>query len=499
MTTKQKTESVGKTSQNEGNPHIFSSKSNKNGLFLFHRDLRIQDNIGFINACKQCSHLITCFIFTPEQVGKHNSYKSANSIAFMIESLDELAHTINFAGGELCLFYGKTNDILKDLVEMHKIDAIFFNRDYSPYAKARDKSVSDLCNRMSIECITSADYYLYEPGSIKTGGGGYYKKFTPFYDTVLPINVPKPQKLTTKQLAGLSHCAHRSKISVNRAIELFVGSGESARSAPGPGRMAEGGRVNALAVLRKGLTTQTHYDATRDFLKNSTTGLSAAIKFGCISIREIYHAFLAKYGRNFGLIRELIWREFFAHVLHNFPEVLRGSYQPKFRHIKWRTGSEDLKAWKEGSTGFPVVDACMRQLNHTGYMHNRGRMIVANFLVKTLLIDWRLGEQYFAQKLTDYDPASNNGNWQGISGTGVDMKPYFRDMNPWIQSAKFDQDAVFIKKWVPELADVLPKDIHKWSIAYKLEKYEKIRYMKPIVDYDEQKDKMMEMYEKALQ
>jgi deoxyribodipyrimidine photo-lyase len=491
----------------------------KTGLFLFHRDLRIHDNIGFIEACKQCSRLITCFIFTPEQVGKRNSYKSANAIAFMIESLAELSNTIHSAGGELCLFYGKTEDIIKDLVKTHKIDAVFFNRDYSPYAKARDQSIADLCNRMSkenlIECITSADYYLYEPGSVKTGGGSYYKKFTPFYDAVLPINVPKPQKPTTKHLACLSHCTHGSKISVNRAIELFIGGptargGEAARPGPIPGpipgpkvsgRMVEGGRTNALAMLRRGLTSQSHYDATRDFLKNSTTGLSASIKFGCISIREIYHAFLAKYGRDFGLIRELIWREFFAHVLYNFPEVLEGSYQPRFRHIHWLTGQTAatyLKAWKEGLTGFPVVDACMRQLNNSGYMHNRGRMIVANFLVKTLLIDWRLGEQYFAQKLTDYDPASNNGNWQGISGTGVDMKPYFRDMNPWIQSAKFDNDAVFIKKWVPELVDVLPKDIHKWSIAHSLEKYENIRYPRPIVDYDEQKEKMLAMYEKAL-
>jgi deoxyribodipyrimidine photo-lyase len=266
--------------------------------------------------------------------------------------------------------------------------------------------------------------------------------------------------------------------------------------------MVTGGRTNALQMLHRGLSTQVKYDETRDFLRNSTTGLSAAIKFGCISIREVYHTFFAKYGRTFGLIRELIWREFFAHVLHNFPEVLDGSYQPKLRRIKWRTGSRaisDLKAWKEGRTGFPIVDACMRQLNTSGYMHNRGRMIVANFLIKTLLIDWRLGEQYFAQKLTDYDPASNNGNWQGISGTGVDMKPYFRDMNPWIQSAKFDQDAIFIKQWVPELKDVLPKDIHKWDTACNLEKYNDIHYPSPIVDYAIQKEKMLVMYEKALQ
>jgi deoxyribodipyrimidine photo-lyase len=264
--------------------------------------------------------------------------------------------------------------------------------------------------------------------------------------------------------------------------------------------MVEGGRKNALFMLRRALSTQSDYDNTRDFLKNSTTGLSAAIKFGCISIREMYHAFFAKYGRKNGLIRELIWREFFAHVLHNFPEVLSGSYQPRYKRIGWRTGSRataDLKAWKEGRTGFPVVDACMRQLNTTGYMHNRGRMIVANFLIKTLLIDWRMGEQYFAQKLTDYDPASNNGNWQGISGTGVDMKPYFRDMNPWIQSAKFDAGAEYIKRWVPELADVTPRDIHKWYISHKLETYNGVKYGEPIVDYDEQKQKMLVMYEKA--
>ena len=478
---------------------IHMTNSKKTGLFLFHRDLRVVDNIGFMEACKQCSSLITCFIFTPEQVTKANAYKSNNAIAFMIESLAELEYEIHQSRGELCLFYGNTETIIADLVKTHKINALFFNRDYSPYAKTRDQSLEYLCNKLSgetkIECITYNDYYLYEPGSVKTGGGGYYKKFTPFYEEVLPLHVPKPQKVLTKHLASLVHCANPDKISIKRAIELF-GQGSA------PGRMVEGGRTNALALLKRGLTTQSHYEETRDFLRNSTTGLSAAIKFGCISIREIYHAFLAKYGRNFGLIRELIWREFFAHVLHNFPEVLRGSYQPKFRHIKWRTGSganADFKAWKEGRTGFPIVDACMRQLNATGYMHNRGRMIVANFLVKTLLIDWRLGEQYFAQKLTDYDPASNNGNWQGISGTGVDMKPYFRDMNPWIQSAKFDQDAGFIKKWVPELIDVLPKDIHKWSIAHTLETYKEIQYPKPIVDYAEQKEKMMEMYEKALQ
>jgi len=464
----------------------------KLGLFIFHRDIRLYDNTGFLYACSQCDKLITCFICTPEQLGNKNTYKSNNAICFMFESLAELSSAIHSAGGELYFFHGKSDEIVRDLVQTNHIDAVFFNRDYSPYAKLRDQSIIELCHRLHIGCETSSDYYLYEPGTVKTVSGSYYKKFTPFYDAVLPIMVDTPKKTAAKHLAHIP-ISHPKKISQQRAIDLFCKGGA-------PDRMVEGGRKNALVMLRRALTAQSDYNNTRDFLKNSTTGLSAAIKFGCISIREMYHAFFAKYGRKNGLIRELIWREFFAHVLHNFPEVLSGSYQPRYRRIGWRTDARataDLKAWKDGRTGFPVVDACMRQLNSTGYMHNRGRMIVANFLIKTLLIDWRMGEQYFAQKLTDYDPASNNGNWQGISGTGVDMKPYFRDMNPWIQSAKFDQDAEYIKQWVPELVDVLPRDIHKWSIAHTLEKYKNIKYGEPIVDYDEQKQKMLVMYQNA--
>jgi deoxyribodipyrimidine photo-lyase len=163
--------------------------------------------------------------------------------------------------------------------------------------------------------------------------------------------------------------------------------------------------------------------------------------------------------------------------------------------LKWENKRAQFEKWKAGNTGFPLVDACMRQLNTTGYMHNRGRMTVASFLIKTLLIDWRWGEQYFARQLTDYDLASNNGNWQGISGTGVDMKPYFRDMNPWIQSVKYDKNAEYIKKWVPELENVEPGHIHKWYEQHMNPVYKNIKYHEPIVDYDLQKKKMLSMYE----
>lgn len=249
--------------------------------------------------------------------------------------------------------------------------------------------------------------------------------------------------------------------------------------------------------MRKALREQSHYASQRDFFTYETTYLSAYIKFGCVSIREVYHSFRNKYGVSSGIIRELIWREFFAHVLYAYPEVLDGSYQPSLKHISWRMSTKHFYKWMTGQTGFPLVDACMRQMNATGYMHNRGRMLVASFLCKVLLLDWRLGEQYFAQTLTDYDPASNNGNWQGISGTGVDMKPYFRDMNPWIQSAKFDPDAEFIKRWVPELVSVSPQHIHNWEKYHTNKDNKEVKYPSPMVDYAEQKDKMLAMYESA--
>ena len=256
-------------------------------------------------------------------------------------------------------------------------------------------------------------------------------------------------------------------------------------------------QIYAQEKLENALLKQRDYESTRDFFTTKTTHLSAYIKFGCVSIREVYHAFKKKFGLNHGLIRELIWREFFAHVLYCYPEVVGKSYQTKFRSLNWSQNKTNIEKWKTGMTGYPLVDACMREMNTTGYMHNRGRMTTASFLIKTLLIDWRVGEQYFAQQLTDYDIASNNGNWQGISGTGVDMKPYFRDMNPWIQSYKFDINAEYIKKWVPELEKVDASDIHNWNETYNNTKYKDVNYPKPIVDYSKQKEKMLEMYKSA--
>lgn len=466
-----------------------STKKYSRGLFLFHRDLRVDDNVGLLDILKRCDVVYPCFIFTPEQVGSKNKYKSDNAVQFMIESLVDLDEDLRRRGSNLITLYGSTFPCLKSLIDDLGIEVVAYNRDYSPYAIQRDRDIQIRCKAANVDCLESADYYLYEPGSVLTGKKPY-QKYTPFYDAVLgkkDHSVEEPKACTKALQNRLAKAvSHEHKITLSDALKRFVGT-------PNPDILVKGGREEGVKRFRAALRNQTHYDESRDQFSYETSFLSAYIKFGCLSIREVYHGFLKKYGLHSGILRELIWREFFAHVLYGFPEVLKGAYIERYRNIKWSHSSAFFEKWRTGATGVPIVDACMRQMNTTGYMHNRGRMVVATFLTKTLLLDWRLGERYFATMLTDYDPASNNGNWQSISSTGVDGKPYFRDMSPWIQSEKFDKDAAFIKKWVHELREVEPKDIHHWDTSH--EKYKGLnKYPKPMVDYAEQKEKMLALY-----
>jgi len=460
------------------------------GLFLFHRDLRIQDNIGLHEAALKCKQLYTLFIFTPEQVGKSNSYKSLNAIQFMIESLADLQQSLQSHSGELILLYGKTNAVLKEFIDAHSIDAVFFNRDYTPYAMKRDAEIESLCKKGGIICETAADYYLHDLGTVKNNQGGNYHKFTAYYETSLKIHVDEPISTIPKHLAKPENTV-KNRISLKDAMEKMVPK-------PNPNILVRGGRGQAMHRLHFVVNNLKEYEETRNDLTMETTQLSAYIKFGCISIREVFHTIKKRFGIQHEILRELIWRDFFAQLLFAYPDALGHMYSANFERIRWKTNERWLDRWKTGNTGFPVVDACMRQLNTTGYMHNRGRMIVAQFLVKTLLIDWREGERYFAQQLTDYDVASNYGNWASIVGGGAYSMPYFRVMNPWIQSEKFDRDTKYIRKWVPELKDVESKDIHKWSTAYKNAKYKDINYPAPMVDYHEQKEKALDLYNKYL-
>ena len=444
----------------------------KNGLFIFRRDLRINDNMALHHATHECENVYTCFIFTPEQVGPTNQYRSDNAIQFMIESLEDLAADIHSAGGELHTFYGKNKGIVSELIEVLQIDAVYFNRDYTPYAILRDDEISKVCNKHKIQCSMYQDYYLYEPGTVLNKSGQVYKKFTPFYDTVLPMSVEPSVSTKKSTLRSRKSKIIFSQIPLSGARRLLVKTNDQV--------LVRGGRTEGLKRLAKVKELGKTYAETRNIFATNTSLLSSYIKFGCVSVREVYAKFTGE------LRRQLIWREFYAHVLFNYPEL-----NPT-NTLKWKNNTRHFDLWCQGKTGFPLVDAAMRQMNATGWMHNRGRLVVSSFLVKGLLIDWKWGEKYFAKRLIDYDVANNNGNWQWIAGTGVDHMPYFRVFSPWIQSDKYDEDAEYIKKWVPELADVEPKDIARWNVAHT--DHPKCKYPKPIVDFTVQYHEYLKLY-----
>jgi deoxyribodipyrimidine photo-lyase len=456
----------------------------ENGLFIFRRDLRVVDNNGLNLLNEKCKNIYTIFIFTPEQAGNGNKYKSDNALQFMIESLEDLASNISKMGGQLHTFYGHNDKVVEDCIKAFDINVVCFNLDITPYARERDSKIIKLCEKMETYVMYDHDYYLHEPGTIVNGSGNPYVKFTPYYEKAKKLKVEAPAGIRKLHLAKSS--AHVSnKITLDLAMKKFVGK-------ENPDILVHGGRENALKQMRQAAKNIKHYAQTRNDLAKPTSQLSAYIKFGAVSVREVYKVFRSKHD----FIRQLYWREFYGNVLYSFPRVLGHSLNPKYDKIKWHHNERWFEAWKKGETGFPAVDSGMRQLNATGYMQNRARLIVASFLVKTLLIDWREGEKYFATKLTDYDVASNNGNWGWISSGGADAQQYTRIFNPWIQGEEHDADCIYIKKWIPELASLEPKIIHNWETEW--ENYKNIKYPKPICDYKEQKEISLKMYKDAL-
>lgn len=457
-------------------------KQYENGLFLFRRDLRIVDNNGLNELSKVCNRIFTVFIFTPEQVGSSNKYRSNNAIQFMLESIADLSEDIHKSGGHLCLFYGENNKIIETFIKIYQIDVVAFNSDITPYARSRDENISNLCKKMEIELLISQDYYLHPPGTIKNGTGGPYQKFTPYYQVASKITVPIPKKRSSlpfeyarKQLANqITFQDIQNKLSYENEHILV-----------------RGGRQQALKMLIDAAKRIHNYDAIHNDLNKETSKLSAAIKFGCLSIREVYKVFRSRQG----FIRQLYWRDFYANIMHEFPRVIDHSLKPSYDKIQWHHNPRLFKKWCNGETGFPIVDAGMRQMNMTGYMHNRTRLVVASFLIKILLIDWQEGERYFATKLTDYDPANNNGNWQWVSGGGADSQPYFRVFNPWRQAEEYDPNAEYIRKWIPELREVPTKDIMKWNVKH--QEYKNIKYPAPIVNYEERREEVIKMYSAA--
>jgi len=454
-------------------------------LFIFRRDFRIIDNLGLINALKDSNLVIPIFIFTPEQLVK-NKYKSNNSVQFMIESLKELDKDLKSKGSKIFYFYGNPEDVVQNIINNNNIDCIYVNTDYTPYSVKRDDNIKNICVDSNINFVSTEDVLLNPVKSILTKTSNkVYQKFTPYFNSAkkIKINSPKSNKFT-------NYYSNKKKIlgEYKSSIDKFYIKNKYIA--------VNGGRINAIKILNN-IEKYKKYNKERNNLNINTTKLSAYIKFGCVSIREVYHAFKKKLGSNNDLIKQLYWRDFYYNISFQYPRVFNYSQNLKkqYNAIQWNNNNNHLNKWKKGETGFPAVDASMREMNKTGFMHNRGRLITSNFLIKILGINWKLGEKYFAQKLVDYDPSVNNGNWAWSSGSGADSQPYFRVFNPWLQSEKFDAECAYIKKWIPELANVHPSDIHSWYLSFN--KY-KIQYNKPIVDYKTMKIKTMKIYKKAL-
>ncbi len=453
-------------------------KADQNSLFIFRRDLRIEDNSGLIYALNTSERVIPIFILDEYLLSNKNL--SSNAKQFLKESLLDLVHRFTLNKAQLFFYYGEPDIIINDLLNREElsIGKIIMNRDYTPYSQIRDTKIKNVCEDSSIKLIFTADLLLNEPEVVKKGDGTPYTVFTPFFNKSRNFLVNKPEK-TGNINYYTDELSNRISLEKLRNILDFNN----------PNIHVEGGRSKGLEILNQ-LHVYKNYDKERDFPAiKGTTNLSAHLKFGTVSIREVYHSI--KQTENFTLLRQLFWRDFYIHIGFHFPHVFKGSFRPKYDKLDWNYDKDLFQFWCEGRTGFPIVDAGMRQLNSTGWMHNRVRMIVASFLTKDLLIDWQWGEKYFKEKLVDYDISVNNGNWQWAASTGCDPVPYFRIFNPWLQQKKFDPQCDYIKSSIPELRDYDPKIIHN---LFKTHPQNLKDYPNPIVDHAIMREKAKIMF-----
>lgn len=470
----------------------------KFNIFIFRRDFRLIDNIGLNYAMSNYKNIIPIFIFTPEQVGKKNQYRGDNSVQFMINSLLELNTELKKKKSKLFVFYGDNIKVLSKIFNTIDVNAVIFNMDYTPYALKRDSDIKKLCQKKKIECVIKEDYLLHALGSLNKKDGNPYTVFTPFRNNGMKKSVSKPKRIKVKNLVSSLSGTTTSFGKIYLDIDKII-SDKRIGYVVNEDVLVKGGRKEALSLLNSAIKLK-KYNKERNCLIIKTTNLSASIKFGVVSIREVYWKLRDNLGLKNDLLSQLFWREFYFYIAYYFPKVLKGkNYNEKYNDIKWTNSKANYEKWCKGETGYPAVDAGMREMNATGYMHNRARLFTSNFLNRMLGQDWRRGEKYFAQKLTDYDPAVNNGNWQWIASTGVDPKPYFQRLfNPWIQSKKFDPNGEYIKKWIPELKDIPAKELHQWDEYYQNYDLKQLGYVKPIINYKKARKASADAYRKVL-
>lgn len=416
-------------------------------VFWFRRDLRFTDNTGLFHALKSEQKVLPIFIFDTTILNRLENKQDAR-VEFIHNTLESLKSELQELGSDLLVYHDTAYNAFEKLIGQYKIKAIYANTDYEPNAIKRDAEIAKLAAENNIEFKTFKDQVIFEKSEILNESGKPYRVYTPYKNKWLSKLALNPIQTSPSETL----------------IHNFIKN--SPTSMPTLGELGfekTNITIPSIQTVRK---TIQEYDKTRDFpfLQNGTSLLGIHFRFGTISIRE---KVLKAMPLNAVWLSELIWREFFMQILYHFPSVVNASFQPKFNVLQWRTSEEDFKKWCDGQTGYPLVDAGMRELNQTGHMHNRVRMVVASFLTKHLFIDWRWGETYFAQKLLDYDVSANNGNWQWAAGTGADAQPYFRIFNPTAQQQKFDPDFIYIKKWVPEFGSssyIQPMIEHKTAV-----------------------------------
>lgn len=423
-------------------------------IFWFRRDLRLEDNRGLFHALTEKGNVLCLFIFDASILQDLQDRYDAR-VTFIYESLKILKEKLEAAGSSLIVVHGKPEKIFGGL----NPSAVYCNADYEPYAIQRDSKVSKQLLSRSIPFLSFKDHVIFEKSEVAKDDGNPYTIFTPY-------SRKWKSRLTPGDLLSVKSESHLNRLKSVKPLGLI-----SLREIGfEPTKIELPARVIHNNVIE-------NYSQTRDYPGiEGTTRLGIHLRFGTLSIRRLVSLAQKK---NQVWLNELIWREFYQMILFQFPHVVGGAFKPAYDRIVWRNNQAEFQSWIEGKTGYPMVDAGMRELNATGFMHNRARMVVASFLTKHLLIDWRWGEAYFAAKLLDFELASNNGGWQWAAGCGCDAAPYFRVFNPILQAEKFDPDLTYIRKWVPE--------------------YGTSDYPKPIVDHVFARDRVIKIYKQALE
>lgn len=428
-------------------------------IMWFRRDLRLTDNAALYHALRTGVPVVPIFIFDKNILDKLEN-KSDRRVEFIHAALTEMQAQLVQMGSTMEVYYGYPEEVYKQLLEKYQVETVFTNHDYEPYAKVRDHAIEQLLGASGTGFQTYKDQVIFEKSEVVKDDGKPYTVFSPYGRKWRAKLAP----FYLKSYPTEKYFTHFYQQAIKQIPSLDV-MGFKAVDLPFPSKQ-----------LQESIIKQ--YGDKRNFpaLENGTSKMGVHLRFGTVSVRQLASRTLAL---SDSYLNELIWRDFYHAILWHFPQVGKGdSFKKEYDRIEWRNNETEFEHWCNGTTGYPIVDAGMRELNATGFMHNRVRMIVASFLTKHLLIDWRWGEAYFAEKLLDFDLAANNGGWQWASSSGCDAAPYFRVFNPALQTEKFDKELKYIRKWIPEL--------------------EEFNYPKPIVAHDVARKRVLEVYAKAL-